>query len=328
MDELTLLRSTRDDTLVPSEKTLDAGRVALMARIAAPAAPTVHVAPRKRRRRPLRRATWIAAGTVTALTGVLLAGNINLGVQSAQASEVLRQAAAATLSTTDAGIAPGQYLRSLTHARWVNCSGSTDADGPEQMVCAPNDQFLDVYKPVDPDTEWVLVRDWGDLPGLTGASVETNRAVGGFFYGPESSWQQGDVAAIPLDGAEAYGWVDSQYRGGSASRDEDNFVRITDILRSGLVPAPQRAALLDALSRIPGVTSVDGVENLDGVPGVAIGRAEPVRWGERQEIIIDPATGLVIGERTVAGAQTFGWSTPDEVTELTAITTTVVNDAP
>ncbi|MDQ1084481.1 MULTISPECIES: hypothetical protein [Microbacterium] len=319
MDELTLLRSTRDDTLIPSQDTLDAGRAALMARIAQPPQPA-HLAPARRRRRPIRRATWIAAGTATALTGILIAGNINLGVQSAQASEVLRQAAAATLTTTDAAIAPGQYLRSITHARWLTCTNGVE--------CVPNDQFLDVYKPVDPGAEWVLVRDWGELPGLTGTSMETNRAVGGFFYGPDWSWQQGDVAAIPLDGAEAYAWIDSQYQGGSASREEDNFVRITDILRSGLVPAPQRAALLDALARIPGVTSAGGVQNLDGVSGVAIGRVEPMRLGERQEIIIDPATGLVIGERTVVGAQAFGWSTPDAVTELTAITTTVVDEAP
>lgn len=328
MDELTLLRSTRDDTLVPSEKTLDAGRAALTARIAAPAPATAHVAPRARRRRPLRRATWIAAGTAAALTGVLIAGNISLGAESAQASTILREAARATLHSADAALAPGQYLRSLTHARWMGCSNSTDAEAPDEMVCAPNDQLLDVYKPADPAAEWVLVRDWGDMPGLTGQSVETNRAVGGFFYGPESSWQQGDVAAIPLDGAAAYAWIDAQYQGGSASRDENNFVRIADILRSGLVPAPQRAALLDALALIPGVTSSEGVENLDGVRGVAIGRAEPVRFGERQEIIIDPTTGLIIGERTIAGAQAWGWGTPYTVVQVTAISTTVVDEAP
>ena len=326
MDELTLLRSTRDDTLAPSEETLDAGRQALLARIVAPR--PVHVAPRKRRR-PLRRTTWIAAGTAAALTGILIAGNVNLGVQSARASELLRHAATATLDATDAAIKPGQYLRSLTHARWMSCSNSTDAQGPDGMVCAPNDQLLDVYKPVDPAAEWVLVRDWGrDRSPLTDSSVETTRAVGGYFYGPTGPWQTGDVAAIPTDGAAAYAWIDGQYNGGSASRDENNFVRIADILRSGLVPAPQRAALLDALSRIPGVTSTAEVANLDGVVGVAIGRAEPVRFGERQEIIIDPDTGLVIGERTVAGAQAWGWGGPGDVVELTAISTTVVDSAP
>ncbi|MBQ9917537.1 MAG: hypothetical protein IJO71_10135 [Microbacterium sp.] len=332
MDELTLLRSTRDDTLAPSERTLDAGRAALMARIAA-STPTAdsprveHVVPR-RRRRPLRRATWIAAGTAAALTGILIAGNVNLGVQSARASEVLRQAAAAAENATDASIGPGQYLRSLTHARWMSCSNPTDAADPDAMVCAPNDQTLDVYRPTDSGTPWVLVRDWGAQSGPTGASVETMRSVGGYFYGPEAPWQTGDVAAIPTDGSAAYAWVDGQYQGGSASRDEDNFVRIADILRSGLVPAPQRAALLDALSRVPGVTSTAGVANLDGVVGVAIGRAEPIRFGERKEIIVDPTTGSVIGERTVAGAQAWGWGAPGEVVSLTAISTTVVDEAP
>jgi RNA polymerase sigma-70 factor (ECF subfamily) len=111
------------------------------------------------------------------------------------------------------------------------------------------------------------------------------------------------------------------------SREEDDFSRIIDILRSGLVPAPQRAALLEALSRIPGVTATDNVKNLDGVAGVAIGRTEPLRSGERQEIIIDPSTGLVIGERTMSGTTLFGWG-PDHQIEATATQTTVTNEVP
>lgn len=88
-----------------------------------------------------------------------------------------------------------------------------------------------------------------------------------------------------------------------------------------------RAALLDALSRVPGVTATGNVANLDGVTGVAIGRSEPVRAGQRQEIIIDPNTGLVIGERTVAGAALFGFGLNEEMS-VTAVETTVTGAAP
>lgn len=315
MDELTLLRSTRDDTRRPSAGALAAGRTALLDRAASRS--TVTSTP-LRRPRVLPGLSWAAASVATAITGVLVVGNVALSAESAYASELLRSAAAETIDYAD--LVPGskQYLRSHTHARWPVC---------DESGCVPNDQILDVYMPADPQADWVLYRDWGGMDGVTGASVETIRATHGRFYDAEHSWVNVDFADIPLDGAEAYAWIDGQYTGGSASRDEDNFERITDILRSGLVPARQRAALLDALSRIPGVSATDGVANLDGVPGVAIGRNEPLRAGERQEIIIDPETGLVIGERTMSGAALFGWG-PDEEMSLTAIETTIVDVAP
>ncbi|GGD76143.1 CU044_5270 family protein [Microbacterium murale] len=318
MDELTLLRNTRDDTREPSSQALAAGRAALLGRISDDGSTPTAMHQRKNRRW-IPRVTWAAAGVAAALTGALVVGNVTLSTQSAYASDVLRTAAAETIQYADLVAGSDQYLRSRTHARW----GVVDETGVE-----PNEQILDVYMPADPEAEWVLYRDWGKMSSpLTGESIETTRAVDGRFYGPESSWVYVDYADIPLDGAAAYEWIDGQYTGGSASRDEDNFVRITDILRSGLVPAPQRAALLDALSRIPGVTATDNVANLDGVSGVAIGRNEMLRSGERQEIIIDPDTGLVIGERTMSGATIFGWG-PNQEMSLTAIETTVVDKAP
>lgn len=318
MDELTLLRNTRDDTREPSPSALTAGRAALLGRISDDGATTA-TADQRKKRRWMPRLTWAAAGVAAAMTGVLVVGNVTMSAQSAYASDVLRTAAAQTIEYADLVAGSDQYLRSRTHARWGVC---------DETGCEPNDQILDVYMPADPEAEWVLYRDWGNMPGaLTGESIETARAVDGHFYDPVHSWVNVDYADIPLNGAAAYEWIDAQYSGGSASRDEDNFVRVTDILRSGLVPAPQRAALLDALSRIPGVTATDNVANLDGVTGIAIGRNEMLRAGERQEVIIDPDTGLVIGERRMSGATIFGWG-PNQEMSLTAIETTVVDTAP
>ena len=115
-------------------------------------------------------------------------------------------------------------------------------------------------------------------------------------------------------------------RGGSASQDEDNFVRITDLLRLGLVPADLRAGLYDALALIRGVTASEQA-NFDGKVGIAIGRTEPLRAGQRAEIIIDPNTGLVIGERTVMTVAAFGFGSNDVVGH-TAIDYRIVEKAP
>lgn len=326
MDELTLLRSTRDDTLEPSAKALAAGRAALLERASNEGAATSKISPRTKRS-VLPRLTWTAAGLAAAVTVVLVAGSFNLTIQSAHASEVLRGAAAQTMQNDGPVPGPGEYLRSHTRAMWMGCMDNT-IDGTGTLLCEPSEQIIDVYMPADADTDWVLVRDWGEQSGVfSEASVETTRQADGNFYGPGTWWTAADVADIPTDGAEAYAWIDEQYSGGSASRAEENFERISSILRTGLVPAPQRAALLDALSRVPGVTSTDGVANLDGVMGVAIGRDEPFRFGQRQEVIVDPGTGLVIGDRTISGISFMGLG-PDDVLAHTAIETTVVSSAP
>jgi RNA polymerase sigma-70 factor (ECF subfamily) len=70
------------------------------------------------------------------------------------------------------------------------------------------------------------------------------------------------------------------------------------VLRSGIVPGDLRAALFQAAALTPGVELVDHQANLNGQIGVAVGRYEP-STGVRQEIIFDPHTGMVIGERDV-----------------------------
>jgi RNA polymerase sigma-70 factor (ECF subfamily) len=135
-----------------------------------------------------------------------------------------------------------------------------------------------------------------------------------------------ELAALPRDGQALYDHFNSSYQGGSASRDENNFVRITDILRMGLIPADLRAGLYKALALIPGVTASEQA-NFDGKLGMAIGRTEPLRAGQRAEMIIDPGTGLVIGERTIMTYAAFGFGS-NEVVGHTAIDYRIVDSAP
>jgi len=82
------------------------------------------------------------------------------------------------------------------------------------------------------------------------------------------------------------------------SPESEAFVTIADGLRTGVVPADLRAALHKAAALIPGVTVGDRRATVDGRTGIAIGVPSPdgvVRTG----IIIDPTSGLVIGEQDV-----------------------------
>ena len=270
------------------------------------------------RPRPTRRILLTAAA---AFVGALVVGQISVTAQSAHAAGVLRAVADQSMTFVDPVPGPGQYLLVHTHANW----SVTGIDEAGNMNHGMNAQTIDVYRPANPDDDWVLRRDWGDGHPVP-MEIEVIRAKEGYFYGGPWTLSDDELAALPRGGQALYDHFNSSYQGGSASRDENNFVRITDILRMGLIPADLRAGLYQALALIPGVTASEQA-NFDGKVGVAIGRTEPLRAGQRAEMIIDPANGLVIGERTIMTYAAFGFGT-NEVTGHTAIDYRIVDSAP
>jgi RNA polymerase sigma-70 factor (ECF subfamily) len=114
--------------------------------------------------------------------------------------------------------------------------------------------------------------------------------------------------------------------GQGQSIDGEALVFIADLLRTGMVPADLRAALYKAAALIPGVSVTDGQATLGGRKGIAIGRVEETSH-TRQDIIIDPKTGLLIGERQVL-TQAQGPIPAGTATTLTTIGTSVSDTAP
>jgi hypothetical protein len=83
--------------------------------------------------------------------------------------------------------------------------------------------------------------------------------------------------------------------------------RVTPRGCCGVSTAPRgRAALFRAATKIPGVDVVEGRADLDGRKGVAVGRYEPEN-GTRQEVIFDPDSSEVIGEREGARRRSANW---------------------
>ncbi|WP_326643511.1 CU044_5270 family protein [Streptosporangium sp. NBC_01755] len=74
--------------------------------------------------------------------------------------------------------------------------------------------------------------------------------------------------------------------------------RVGSMITQAYLPAAQRAALFKATGTIPGVETVDGVEDAAGRAGVAAAMANR-EGGVRHEYIFDPATYLYLGERVV-----------------------------
>lgn len=66
-------------------------------------------------------------------------------------------------------------------------------------------------------------------------------------------------------------YFDAQHQGGSASRSEDNFIRIRDLLRTGLIPGDPCAGLDEALALIPGAHTSDQTNSKE-----SLGRYRPI----------------------------------------------------
>jgi len=308
--------------------------------IAVPGETTTYPAPTKlsgRRPRPAR--IFLMSAAAAAVVAALIAGDVIglagwRGGATAQAAEVLNNAARMTIKTTDPKVLPGQYLRIKSTNVWA--SYTSEQDGSEYRWL--DTEKSDMYIPADRSGEWVWQRSgrvpttFFDAKSKAYAKKqdlqpypELLRARNGAFYG--SSGMSTDLSKLPRDPYRLLNSIYKQTLGKGQSVDGEALVFIADLLRTGLVPAELRAALYKAAALIPGVTVTEGQANLDGRTGVAIGRLEDGPAKSRQEIIIDPETGLLIGERSVLSQAQSGFPAGTATTR-TSIETSVSNTAP
>ena len=198
-------------------------------------------------------------------------------------------------------------------------------------------QNSQLYIPATKTDDWVWVRDPSTVARTFGAASEkaarqngtdpgeTVRAAEGAFYNGKP--QDDGLNSLPRDPTRLLNHIYLVTLGQGVSRDGEALVFIADTLRTGVVPADLRAALYDAAAMIPGVEIIDREANLDGRVGIALGRNETN--GIRQEIIIDPDDGQLIGEREVFTRANVisGWPAGAPM-GYTAVSSSVVNSAP
>ncbi|MFJ6670949.1 CU044_5270 family protein [Actinosynnema sp. NPDC091369] len=270
-----------------------------------------------------------------------------VNVELLSAREYLTKAADA-ITAVDQPLAPGQYRFVAVHG-WYSHSvvTATPVGQPEQpggytyLVESRSGTWI----PQDVTQEWVTQRmspggvKWlgGTVPQSEApapqpdASGERRGRCGNFFPEAQPKKVCGDLedwddpefyTRLPRDPQALLQWLresTTQRDGGPASV----FHWAVQLLGTGLVPADLRASLYRALALLDGVTVADGAANLDGRVGVAV-TIEDVH--ARRELIVDPATGDFIGERTVAGPQPHeSYLAPGTVTGYSAITTKVVD---
>ncbi|MFI5085719.1 MAG: CU044_5270 family protein [Actinomycetales bacterium] len=300
-------------------------------------------------RRVLRR-TIIASAAAAVLVGAIVAADVIVSGgpagATAEAAEVLSAAATATIKTSDPAVKPGQYLKVDTTAVY----STSTLNGSGKQLSWLDKTGGQLYVPADRTGTWVWNREprvpttfFSDeakaealRPANPGSAAPVQlvgvlRAAKGAFYGSPQTVVNGmpldeAVKNLPRDPKALLDVIYQRTRGSGPSPESEALITIADTLRTGVIPADLRAALYKSAALIPGVTMVERQATLDGRTGVAIGIEIP-GGGGRQDIIIDPATGLLIGEREVMLKSTAEFPA-GTATSWTAIRTSVVDSAP
>ncbi|MCC9144353.1 MULTISPECIES: CU044_5270 family protein [unclassified Arthrobacter] len=349
MDELHLLRATRNTTGTVTPAVLASGREKLMQRAADESAhqtpaPVLHPV------RPWRR-TLFASAAAVALVATLVAvdvmGSGERPGATAEADRVLDAAATAAVNTSDPVVQPGQYLKINTTGVIMMFEPRQTGEATYRWLASLDRQM---YVPADRTGEWVWtsepiapVQFFGEGSRQASERMAERRAFGMPMDGevlraPGGQWGGFDwqvlndislnemIKSAPLNPDELLNMIYEQTKGRGWNTDAEAFTAASNILRTGVIPANLRAALYEAIALIPGVTVVDREATLDGRTGVSLGMKSS-NYRTRMEIIIDPESGQMIGEREVQLREDKGVPA-GTVTRWTAITTSVVDSAP
>ncbi|MFD9736396.1 CU044_5270 family protein [Umezawaea sp. NPDC059074] len=264
------------------------------------------------------------------------------------ASKVLNDAAD-KITAKDAELKPGQFRfvefkeqSSRSVAKLSEAGKNTPTTGYTYLVDITRQRWI----PVDPTQEWLEKRSSGDakLLGSSQPAAEVpayeplptdqgdlRGACGDFFPKSQDKKVCGDpndteqpqfYAALPHDPDALVAWLkDFTAHRGSAPGTMFHFG--ISMLDSGVMPASLRGDFLRALAKIDGVKVVEEATTTDGRKGLALGLETE---NERRDLIVDPATGDVIGERSVAGPKPYDpWIKPGTVTSNISVTTKVAD---
>ncbi|MCB5273727.1 hypothetical protein BJG92_01251 [Arthrobacter sp. SO5] len=296
----------------------------------------------------IRRRVLMASAAAALLVGGIVVADVVVPGRpgaTAEAAEVLNAAAAATITTSDPVVGPAQYLKIDTTSVYSSAVRSEDGS-----LLAWLDKTSDhLYVPADHTAEWTWNRE-ARIPTTffsEAAKAEASkqqqlmadagrdgsellRAPGGKFYKSERQLfgmplDEG-IKTLPRDPKALLKIIQAWNKGAGRSPETKALTDIAETLRTGVIPADLRAALYKSAALIPGVSVVDRQATLDGKTGVAIGIDYP-DGRSRMDIIIGPATGLLIGEREVMLKADENFPAGTAI-KWTSVQTSVVNSAP
>jgi hypothetical protein len=244
-----------------------------------------------------------AAGALAAVvTGAVLAGQV-IGVghhppaSSAQASELLRDAAAQAKKQPPVTVRGDQfiYAESIESAVTLDLSGTHPPtfESRQRRIWLSVDGVQDGLsssRPRGGSGGWSKDPIPGCRDGVKNAR-KGDRTVR-VACRPEPGYTSG----FPTDPGAMLTYLRGQ--GGTKNGpDQDAFTAAGELIREAYLPPAVLAAVFEAVARIPGVSVAGTATDEAGRTGLAVTRDEV--QGSRVELIFDPKTYAYLGERTV-----------------------------
>jgi hypothetical protein len=330
MNEIELLGELRAGLPAASPESRAAARAGLIARVEhAQRSAGLRTAPSWWRR---PRPRLIAAGVTVAALLIALPIGIFGGSGKVQPAvgQVLREAAAVAAAQEPLAPGPGQflftrsesaYLQSVAYSPYCGthaCDREHPSDATEEWsVLVPSEREAWIsfgsrqgrvrtvsgkprFVSADQRAGWVAA---GSPPLPRAGQVEDSALSGASIL---------DASELPTDPATLRRMIEArEIRGVEGPPGEaETFTLIGDMLRESYLPAAVRAAIYELTAELPSVELLGEVEDPVGRPGTGIAYTDR-RRGTRHELIFDPETSALLGERqSIVRSGAFGFKAP------------------
>lgn len=284
MDELDLVERFRANLPEPDARARSAAQAAMLRALS----PTGRV----RRSWPGFRRRWAFAAAATAaaiVVAIAMPALIPGGQEGSAAAATLRAAARTAAMQPYEPVGSGEFVYTRTRAAYQGpiCeaaeAGNSSGDADPCTLRFEN-RFEDVEREI-----WIG-------PDGSGRILQTR--AGEHWdetFGPGELWFE-DLSALPTDVEALRAVIEGRASEGDKPHKPEMFVVIGDLLRE-TNPSPElRAALYEVAATIPGIELLGEVADESGRPGIGVASTA---FGIRHELIFDPETSAILGERDV-----------------------------
>jgi RNA polymerase sigma-70 factor (ECF subfamily) len=299
MNDLDLIRGFRARVRDPDPERVQAAWANILPRLGGQAAPPSNRLVRTRRR-------WIvlsgvAAGVVALAIALptILPGGSPGGAGSAEAARVLRRiAVVAADQPAQPGPAVGQYV--YTKSRDAQTSLYVPGNGQANFsftLPATRETWI------GPDGSGRIVASSGEVRFPSAQDRAAWVAAGSPDLGGEAAGDERfgpgemrflDLSSLPTDPEELQALIEEREIVGGPPGDWETFALVGDLLRETYAPPSLRAALYEVAANLPGVEYLGRVKDAAGRTGLAVASTHD---GIRREMIFDPETAQLLGER-------------------------------
>ena len=270
--------------------------------------------------RPLRTRRSLRPGRLALATGSVVAATVAASVilplggdptPSAEAAQVLTSAAGRVGHGPSYIPRPGQFY--YRRAQGVSLNAVTDSAGLTTMRRERSIQEL-----------WIA----RDGSGRIGSGPDRPAAPDDFGPGGlavpfgSRSLSMPDLEGLPTDPDALAGVIEDSAVRNSHPLAYQELDLVAEVLRNAPVSPALGAAFYEALARFPGIEALGERTDSVGRTGQAVGATDAA--GVRLEIIIDPASGELLADRSVATRDVDGLRAGDLLSEFTYVERGVV----